>query len=259
MKRSNRTHSRLAPCVGVILAILNSGGASAQTTAATNAPPKKSPWEGNAALGLTVTRGNSDTLLFNLNVQGTRKWDKNELRLKADGTYGENNGTRNNEQARGIAQYNRIFGHEDRWFVYGRLEALHDGIASVKGRISISPGVGYYFVKNARTSLSGEVGPGFVEEKLGDAPWHDYLTLRAAERFEFKINERSRLWQSVEWLPQVDDLSNYIINAEIGVSTTITPKWDLRVVLQDSYDNQPAPGRKQNDLKLIAGVGFKFL
>jgi len=231
--------------------------AQPQTVAAM--PEKKPAWNANAALGLTVTRGNSDTLLFNLNIRGEKKWAKNEVRLGFDGTYGENSGTENNEQIKGYGQYNRTFGQEDRWFGYVRLEALHDGIAAVEGRISLSPGLGYSINKNAKTSLVGEVGPGFVAEKLGDARWRDYMTLRVAERFEWKINDRFKLWQSVEWLPQVDDFSNYLLNAELGVSTAITPKWDLRVVLQDTYDNQPAPGRKSNDLKLIAGVGFKFL
>jgi putative salt-induced outer membrane protein YdiY len=228
-----------------------------QTVAAM--PAKKPTWEATAALGVTVTSGNSDTMLFNAMVRGIKKWAKNELGLGFDGTYGENDGDKNNEQIKGFGQYNRIFGQEDRWFGYGRLDALHDGIAGVEGRISLSPGVGYYFIKNAKSSLSGEVGPGFVEEKLGDDSWEQYMTLRVAERFEHKINDRSKLWQSAQWQPQMDDFDNYLLNAEVGLSTAITPKWDLRVVVQNAYDNQPAPGRKSNDLKIVAGVGFKFL
>jgi putative salt-induced outer membrane protein len=272
MKRTNRTYSWLGRGACAILVALSVATTGAQTSspAATNAPvapPKKPAWEGSAALGLTVTRGNSDTLLFNLNVVGLKKWAKNELRLGADGTYGEqttesggkSDTTINNEQAKGVAQYNRIFGQQDRWFWYGRGEAMHDGVANVEGRFTLSPGIGYYFIKTEKMSLSAEAGPGLIEEKIGDASWHGYFTFRAAERFEYKINDRAKLWQMAEWLPQLDDFNNYILNATLGVSTAITPKWDLRVVLQDTYDNQPAPGRKQNDLKLVAGVGFKFL
>jgi hypothetical protein len=33
---------------------------------------------------------------------------------------------------------------------------------------------------------------------------------------------------------------------------------ELRVTLQDWYVSNPAPGRESNDLKLIAGVNYKF-
>lgn len=220
---------------------------------AQDAAPKK--WESSAALGATVTKGNSDTLLFNANVQSTRKWDKNVLQLGADGAYGENQSIKNTEVFHAFTQFNRLF--TDHVFGYLRADGMHDSIADVDYRFTVSPGVGYYFIKNERMTLSGEVGPGFITEKVGGIR-KDYLSLRVAERFDYKINDRAKLWQTAEWLPQVDDLNNYIINAEIGVDTKITTNLSLRVVLQDTYDNEPAANRKKNDLKLIAGVAYSF-
>ena len=85
-----------------------------------------------------------------------------------------------------------------------------------------------------------------------------YFTARVAEKFDYKLNDRARIWEMVEFLPQVDNLDNYIINGEVGVEASITKKTALRAVLQDTYDNQPAPGRKKNDLKLVSSVVMKF-
>jgi putative salt-induced outer membrane protein len=255
-KRQNSQVARVSFWPSVVVAVLTTVHAQGQTAPA--AIEEKSPWEGSAALGFTMTSGNSDTLLLNANIERVRKKEKNEWRLRLDGTYGENDGTKNNEQLKGSSQYNRIFGDEGRWYFYGRVEGLYDGIADIDGRFTIGPGIGYYFIKNDKMSLSGEVGPGVVIEKLGSEDWNTYFTMRAAERFEYKINARSRLWQSVEFLPEVPDTENYIVNAEIGVESSITEQWGLRVVLQDSYDNQPSPGREQNDLKLVAGIAYKF-
>ena len=46
--------------------------------------------------------------------------------------------------------------------------------------------------------------------------------------------------------------------AELGVESGLTKQVSLRVYLQDTYDNEPAPGREKNDFKLIAGVAYKF-
>src|SRR5262245_61158285 len=62
------------------------------------APPK---WEKSAGLGLTLTEGNSDTLLFTVSFNAARKGPRNEIALGADAAYGENNDVKNNETLRG--------------------------------------------------------------------------------------------------------------------------------------------------------------
>ena len=86
----------------------------------------------------------------------------------------------------------------------------------------------------------------------------DYATLRLAERFEQKVNDRVKIWKSVEFLPQVDKFDNYVVNFEVGIETAITKKFTQRVAILDTYRNQPAPNRLHNDLKLIASIGYKF-
>ena len=76
--------------------------AFADNAAVTNAAPKPTAWDVSAAAGLTLTRGNSRTLLGTANVLGVKKWELNELDLGANGVYGENNGVRNAEQLGGI-------------------------------------------------------------------------------------------------------------------------------------------------------------
>jgi len=51
---------------------------------------------------------------------------------------------------------------------------------------------------------------------------------------------------------------NYLLNFEAGIETAITKKWSLRVVFQDQYASEPANGRKQNDMRLLAGTAYKF-
>jgi putative salt-induced outer membrane protein YdiY len=241
----------------VASSVLLAGAASTLNAAATAvpAPPANPKWEVTAAAGLTLTDGNSDTILLTGNVLGTRKSKMDEWALGVDGAYGEDSGDKNNETLHGFIQYNRLL--SDRLYIYGRVDGLHDGIADIDYRFTFSPGVGYYFIKTDKTRLSGEVGPGFVTEKQGGRS-RSYWTLRVAERFEHKFNEKTKIWQSLEWLPAVDDFNDYILNGEVGLDTALTQKLSLRTFLQNSYDNTPAPGRERNDLKLVTGLAYKF-
>jgi putative salt-induced outer membrane protein len=225
----------------------------AQTPVTNNAVPK---WDVSVGAGLTATAGNSDTVMATINGRADKKWDVHELHFGIDGTYGEDNGETSNERLGGFAQYNYLF--TERLYGYLRLDALHDAIADVEYRFVLSPGVGYYIIKEPKTTFAVEGGPGMVVEKQGRDE-HTYFILRIAEKFEHKFNDHVRIWESVEFLPQIDNWDNFIINAEAGVESALSKAWALRLVLQDTYDNQPAPGRKENDFKVIAGIQWKLI
>ena len=234
-------------CFGISIAHTNS-----PAVIKTNLPPK---WDGTVALGLTATAGNSDSVLFTGKLQAHKKTPWNEFTLGGDAAYGEADSIKNNETLHGFGQYNRLF--SKRWYGYANGDALHDGIANVKYRFTFSPGAGYYSIKNQQTSLAGEFGPGILYEKL-DGEYHTYPTLRLAERFEHKFDAHARLWQNVEFLPEIDRPDNFLVTAEIGVETPLTRKLSLQVYVDDNFANKPAPGRKNNDIKLVSGVVYKF-
>src|SRR5688572_10508308 len=66
-------------------------------------------WEKSASAGLTLTKGNSDTLLFTADILASRKWEHDELNLGASASYGENSDVKNNETLRGFSQWNHLF------------------------------------------------------------------------------------------------------------------------------------------------------
>jgi putative salt-induced outer membrane protein YdiY len=220
------------------------------------ATPPKYPWESSFSAGLTLTRGNSDTLLFTAGIETHKKTPKNEFSFGADGAYGEDNSVENVDTIHGFGQYNHLF--TEKFYGYVRAEALHDGIADLQYRLTVGPGAGYYFLKETNTTFAGELGMSYVTQRLGDVD-DDYVTLRLAENYEYKFKTfGARFWEKAELLPQVDDFNNYFFNAEIGVESSLTKTLSLKVYLVDNYINEPAPGRDKNDVKLISAISYKF-
>jgi putative salt-induced outer membrane protein YdiY len=238
------------------LAAASACGETAAVTNAASASPKI-PWESTAAAGLTLTKGNSDTLLVTLSLDTKRKWDRNEAAFGIAGGYGENDNVKNNEFLNAFGQYNRLF--TERFYGGLRLDASYDGIANLDYRVTITPLAGYYLVKEANTTLAVEVGPSGVFEKYKNQGSDTYVGIRFAERFEHKLSASTKIWESLSYVPQVDKwVDKYIVTGEAGIDTAITKKWSLRVLFQDIYDSQPAAGRKNNDMRLVAGTAYKF-
>lgn len=234
--------------------------------AQTPAPEAKKTWDTTAALTLAITKGNSDTVLTTASVDTKRKWEKDEALFGLAAGYGENSGTKNTKFVNGFGQYNRLFNER----LYGglRLDGNYDGIANLDYRLRLSPLLGYYLIKEKKTSLVVEAGPSFVVEQYGETDNNNdvtntvnktYVGLRLGEKLEHKLTDTTKLWQSVEYIPAVDRFTQkYVLTFEAGIDTAITKKWSLRVTVQDIYNSEPGGGNKKNDMRLLAGTAYKF-
>lgn len=252
--------------LAVITVTLSAGLRSSVAQAQAPAPEPKKGWETTAAAGLTLTRGTHDTFLATAGLNTMRKWERAEAALGISGGYGEDTdksfGTNkptviNNNFIQGYAQYNYLF--TERFYGGVRLDGAFDGIANLDYRITLTPLVGYYFIKNAKTTLAVEVGPSAVTEQYSGQDSDTYLGIRFAERFEHKLTDSTKIWQTLSYVPNVERwMEQYVLMAEVGIDTAITKKWSLRVVLQDAYSSEPAPGISNNELRLIAGTAYKF-
>src|ERR1035437_5946797 len=241
--------SRRAIVLAAALMCVGSGLNAADSTAPeVAAAPKK--WDTSAAAALTLTHGNSDTLLVTLSLHSKRKMENDEIDLGVSGGYGESTvnsvNTKNTEFLQGYGQYNRSF--SERFYGGLRLDGQYDGIAGIDYRFKISPIAGYYLIKNTNMLLALEGGPSLIMEHLKSQPSDAYWAARLAQRFEYKLTATTRIWESFEYLPKVDQwVQNYLANFEAGIETAINKHWSLRVVFQDQYASEPAPDRKKND------------
>ena len=218
---------------------------------------KKYPWESSLTAGLTLTRGNSQSLSYSAGIKTAKKTPENEYMFGLGGTYGSQNSkdSANNYKANG--QWNHFF--SDNFFGYVLGDATRDLIAGVDYRFNIGPGAGYYLIKDKETTLATEAGFGYQYEHLfGVGGYKSFATVRLAERFDHKFGDRAKIWQKAELLPQVDKVENFVLNLELGVEVYVSKSFGLNTTLIDTYQNRPATGRQKNDVTLISGITYKF-
>lgn len=237
------------------------------------AAPAKNPWQSAVSAGLTLTRGNSQSMLFTADILTEKKTKENEYSFGAGVSYGNQSSLQNLPAPftgaittskdtvnayTAFGQWNHLF--TDMFFGYVRADVLRDTISSIDYRLNLGPGVGYYLIKKGTTTLAFEAGAGFENEHLLNSAnaYQSFATVRLAERFEHKFNDRARLWQKVELLPDVGNFNNYVVNFEIGVEAAVSKSFSLKTYLDDTYNNLPATGRQKNDAKIVAGVSYKF-
>lgn len=251
----------IASCCFVFTAGFNSPVLAQDEATVEKKEAKKPKWSTSASLGFTLTQGNTDSILLTANIDTVRKWDQDQFKMGASGAYGERDTTSSpgkvvdNQKVLGYAQYDKLF--SKKLYAYGRVDGLHDRIADIDYRVSLGAGVGYYFIRNEQTELSVEVGPSYVFEKKGGDS-RDYAGMRVGQEFSHKFNDRVRVWEKQEYVPELGDFGNFIWNAEAGVETKMVGNLSLRSYIQNTYVNEPSPGRKSNDFKFVTGIGYTF-
>ncbi len=267
--KNRKVGTRFAKAALLLLFIAvagSSNAADATAAATTNAPPPKvKHWDSVISADAALTRGNSRSFLGTVTFNTHGKYEQNEYLFNAGAGYGdtvtkESTGaevtTKTQDYLKGSAQWNHLF--SERFYAGLKLDGLHDNIADINYRFTVSPLAGYYLIKHTNQSLAFELGPSYVYEQLDSQSPDSYAAIRVAERYEYKFKVGARLWESLEWIDQVDKTENWIANFELGIAAPISKALDVRVVVQDGYDNVPAPGRLKNDFKLMAGIGYKF-
>ena len=105
-----------------------------------------------------------------------------------------------------------------------------------------------------------EIGLSWVLEEydLEPDPSTDFFALRLGQTYERALSDTAKVWQTLEILPEIEDFGNVLLNAEIGIESAITDRLNLRLVLQDRYDAETPDDVEENDLSIIAGLGYSL-
>ena len=214
----------------------------------------------NLNLGLTLTDGNSETLLGNAAIvsEGTLAYSSS-LRIGAEGNYGE---SRIHDEKETTVENARAFANarkdvSKRWYTALNAAANYDNIAAIDYRALVGPAIGGYILRREKAILTAEVGPTYMWEKV-DGVSDNFLALRLAERLEHKLSETAEIWQAAEFIPKAETFDDFLLNAEVGISAAMSARMQLRLVLQLKHDSTPADDLKKNDITLISGVGIQL-
>jgi len=208
------------------------------------------------ALGVTLNDGNTDNSMYTGSLTLDYNPDANTaIRTALDAAYGETDGDKSTDNGRAQANYRHLF--NDRAFGYVNTSIGFDDIADLDYRWILSAGPGYYLMKKEVVYLSLEGGPALVSEKKGGESTEN-IALRVANRYERVTETGAKFWQSTEYLPFIDDFSTYIVNAEIGVEAPVSKTLNIRLVVKDTYDSNPAPDRENNDVTVIGALAYSL-
>jgi putative salt-induced outer membrane protein YdiY len=261
MKDGTVVRTRVGPSESA--GAVNAGGETDVTLASIKSVSSKGPrWTGAVVVGGLLTRGNSNTESLNVAVEASRRGRDDRISANAGYTYSRQadpNGpgkttTADNWFAAG--KYDYYF--TEKFYGFAALRVEHDTIAQLDVRVTPSVGVGYQWVESPDFNFATEAGLAWVYEDYATGGTDDHVAARLAYHVDKNYNDKVSLRHNLEYLPSLEDLSDFNLNADGGIRTTLTKTMFAELKVEWRYDATPAPDAHKNDLRYLLGVGWTF-
>ncbi|MFC1484939.1 YdiY family protein [bacterium] len=214
-------------------------------------------WAQSLSLGSNITKGNTDTEQFSMNYKGGKDWDKKaKIMLGFAVNLAMENDVLNTENYSGLIQYNRYISKRFYWLANSSYEI--DKMADLNRRFLLGPGLGLSIIKREFTNLDVELGISYLNTQYENKSARETSAFRIAESYKWKITEKSKLWQTAEYITESDNTKAYLFNSEIGISTNIAGNLSIKSFALNKYNNVPDIGKKRNDLQFSTMLVYSF-
>lgn len=216
---------------------------------------KEHPWKRKVDIGASIASGNTETTLVTAGFRADRKLEKDVYSLGFTSSWGEEDGETTSQSVLADASWH--YARTDRTYFGFRLDGRHDNLADIDYRVSLSVLAGYFVINKEETILSVEGGPAITYEEVADVT-DEYFTIYLGQKFEHQLREETKIYQNVEVFIRAEDFNDFNIILEAGLETKLSDVMDLKVSIENKYENEPAAGRTENDFRLITGLSYSF-
>lgn len=248
-----------SPSAETLSAAAGTSGPVEKTNAVTVVTaPATNNWQASIYGGFTAKSGNTTSSSYNYGGEFEKK--NSELyryKLTLDGRYSKTDNQISESKAQLSGEMRRMF--TERWFVSGRLSAMHDDLKDLSYRAKAGPGIGRYLVDSKTLKADLSTGLLYVREKsAGEAS--GYVAWRLSQRIDWQITETFKAWAETEYFMDVADSAIYQITFKSGVDSRINRHLSLVVSVEDDYDSLPDQVTKieKNDLEIHTGLRYHF-
>jgi putative salt-induced outer membrane protein YdiY len=233
-------------------------------------------WSGMLDTGLSLTRGNSSTLAYNLAARAVRATDRDKITVYTTAVYGKNDTTLPSEViAHQITGGLRAdINVQPRWFLFAGTDFNSNALQNLDLQNVIEGGAGVHLIKTKKTQFDVFAGAGYNQEFFSaytlpnPTPPPALLAFPAVtqrnaeanlgEQFDTKLGSRSTFSETFNYFPNLSGPSGYRYTFNTSLSTSINKWLGWQFSLSDSFLSNPPTGIKKNDLILSTGLRLAF-
>lgn len=215
------------------------------------------PWRGSVELSYLQTSGNTQSQSLAAGAKVERTFASSKLTGEAKGLYGKKGDITSDKSWITYLKYDQNV--TDRISILVLETVERNTLKGIEFRYIHQGGIGYYFIKTATDTLKGEAGAGYIQEDPVQ-PFKDrgFPSARVFAGYVHSFTEKSRFEQTLEYLPNLKETEDYIINEESVLITNLTGNFALKTSFAVTFDHQPPTGFGKSDRLFKTALLYTF-
>jgi putative salt-induced outer membrane protein YdiY len=219
-------------------------------------------WSGLVDTGFNTTRGNSETLSYNLTAKAARISDKDKITVYTTAIYADNATTGTTITTAHDIQ-GGVWGDLNvgaREFVFAQTDFQYDEFQDLNLRNTIGGGAGYHAIKTANTTFDLLGGATYEQEYFSTPLTRKSAEVLLGEDFSTKIAKRFTLSENLSLYPDVNSSERgqyrFLFNATAAAQLKGWLSWQF--TYNDQFLSNPINGLKKNDAIITTGIRVSF-
>ncbi len=217
-------------------------------------------WGGFLDTGVSVTRGNSQTLNFVLSGKAVRTSSRDTITVYANSVFSNNSTT-----GVTLTTANAINGGirvdmdvDTKLFMFGFTDFQHDEFQQLDLRNILGGGLGYHVIKNAATTFDVYGGGGYDQAFYSTPLTVRSGVLNAGESFSHSVSKRTSFSERLDFYPNLSQTGEYRFLFNTSATTALNSWLGWQVTFNDGYVSNPPPLIKSNDMLFSTGLRLTF-
>lgn len=216
--------------------------------------PLDDSWSGTGEAGLAIAKGNTDSRTLVGKLAAKKAIGEWTVGAGAAFLNGEADGVESAYRYEVFSDVARRLG--DRSYLVGSLRNERDHFAANEYQWVASAGYGYEAIKNDRTQLTFEVGPGYRWSKLQGVRVHNNEAIaRGLMGFKHQLNGNVALFDTL--LVEAGKDNTFARN-EAGVLVKMTEAMALKAGVEHRHNTDVPAGVKKTDTLTTVNVVYGF-
>lgn len=217
-------------------------------------------WSGFIDTGLSLTRGNSETLTYTLGASADRTTYRDKISVYAAGLFASSTTagvTMDTAEAiRGGLRYD--FNLSERIFAFAFTDLEYDQFQQLDLRNVLGGGAGYHVIKSDAAMLDLFAGASFNQEFFSTDITRRTAEVLVGNEFAYKLAENIAFRERLVIFPNMSELGEFRGTADASLITKLNKWLSWQITASDRYLSNPLPGVEKNDLLLTTGLRLTF-
>ncbi len=224
--------------------------------------PATNVWTGSVSLGASYQDGNTNTRAVNANALAEYRRENDRWTVNGFWNYGETKDQATSDYVLNVRKAGLGVKYDyflsKKLYVFANAGIETDTLADLQDREYLGAGVGYQWREDDSLKWGSEIGAGYFIENRKVGEDTEYISARAANNLDWKINEKSGLINIIALYPSLEDSDDFFGRSDTRLKTSLTEAMFAQLQWVWDYDNTPSTGKDRNDNTVTLGIGWSF-